>query len=99
MSTNLDPLTVELLCRVQRAAVQELLVPNSGRPSPAQEALFRAKVARALFHAAASGELDPQRLKSVAIQEAAAWSSREAARLVLTHVASTGWQGRMNARG
>ncbi len=93
MSTNLDPLTVELLCRVQRAAVQELLLPDGGRPSPAQEALVHGKVARALFHAAASGERDPERLKSVAIQEAAARCSPEAARHSAERASSTGWQG------
>ena len=77
MWTHLDPQTLELLRRVQKAAVRELLMPDVGNPSAPQEALVRAKVARALFHTAVSGERDQERLKSAAILEAAAKSSRK----------------------
>ena len=68
MSTHLDPATVEILCAVQAAAMRELL---NGLDEPAKEALARAKVARALFDAAVSGERDPERLKAAAIKGAA----------------------------
>ena len=68
MSTHLDPATVEILCAVQAAAMRELL---NGVDEPAKEALARAKVARALFDAAVSGERDPDRLKEAAIKGAA----------------------------
>jgi hypothetical protein len=69
MSTHLDPATVEILCAVQAAAMQELINTEVDEPSPAKEALARAKVARALFDAAVSGERDPERLKAAAIKE------------------------------
>ena len=68
MSTHLDPATVEILCAVQAAAMQELINAEVGEPSSAKEALARAKVARALFNAAVSGERDPERLKAAAIK-------------------------------
>jgi hypothetical protein len=68
VSTHLDPATVEILCAVQAAAMRELL---NGVDEPAKEALARAKVARALFDAAVSGERDPERLKAAAIKGAA----------------------------
>jgi len=68
VSTHLDPATVEILCAVQAAAMRELL---NGLDEPAKEALARAKVARALFDAAVSGERDPERLKAAAIKGAA----------------------------
>ena len=68
MSTHLDPATVEILSAVQAAAMRELL---NGVDEPAKEALARAKVARALFDAAVSGERDPERLKAAAIKGAA----------------------------
>ena len=71
MSTHLDPATIEILCGVQAAAVQELLKDEKDKPSSAQEVLARAKVARALFKAAVSGERDPERLKATALKEAA----------------------------
>jgi hypothetical protein len=69
MSTHLDPATVEILCAVQAAAMQ-LISAEVAEPSPAKQALARAKVARALFDAAVSGERDPERLKAAAIKEA-----------------------------
>ncbi len=48
--------------------MRELL---NGVDEPAKEALARAKVARALFDAAVSGERDPERLKAAAIKGAA----------------------------
>ena len=71
MSTHLDPATVEILCAAQAAAMQELINAEVGEPSSAKEALARAKVARALFDAAVSGERDPERLKAAAIKGAA----------------------------
>jgi hypothetical protein len=49
--------------------VRELL-NEVDEPSPAKEALARAKVARALFDAALSGERDPERLKAASIKQA-----------------------------
>ena len=70
MSTHLDPATVEILCAVQAAAMQDLLNAEVAEPSSAKEALARAKVARALFDAAVCGERDPERLKMAAIKGA-----------------------------
>ena len=44
MSTHLDPSTVEILCAVQAAAMQELINAEAAEPSSAKEALARAKV-------------------------------------------------------
>ena len=72
MFSHFGPETTALLTGVQQSALEEWAAGRPESDSPMLRALVEASIARAILNAAAAGERDPERLKQVALAEAAA---------------------------